>query len=114
MAGLVRPGGVRAREVRAGMTEGAGAARPLIRLLVCVGPRCDAQGGGAALLASLTAALRERFAADMAAGRVSCVTRDCLRHCTREPVARVEPSGEVFADPSVDELVLLVAAALST
>jgi hypothetical protein len=29
-------------------------------------------------------------------------------------VARVEPSGEVFADPSVDELVLLVAAALST
>jgi hypothetical protein len=29
-------------------------------------------------------------------------------------VARVEPSGEVFADPSVDDLLRLVAAALAT
>jgi NADH:ubiquinone oxidoreductase subunit E len=95
------------------MTQRAGTAPPLIRLLVCVGPRCDAQGGGAALLDALTAALQEDFAADIAAGRVSCVTRDCLRHCTREPVARVEPSGEVFADPSVERLLQLVAESLA-
>jgi NADH:ubiquinone oxidoreductase subunit E len=94
------------------MTEVAGRAQPLVRLLVCVGPRCDAQGEGAALLAALTAALNEKFGADMASGRVSCVTRDCLRHCTSEPVARVEPSGEVFANPAIDELLRLVATAL--
>jgi NADH:ubiquinone oxidoreductase subunit E len=96
------------------MTTTAADARPLIRLLVCLGPRCDEQGGGSALLSALRAALNEAHAEDVASGRVSCVTRDCLRHCTREPVTRVEPSGDVFSNPRVDELLKLVAEALNS
>ena len=73
---------------------------PSCRLLVCVGPRCDEEGRGSALLALL----RGRLAA---AKGVACVPRECLRVCTREPVVRLEPSGEVLANPDIDELVQL-------
>ncbi len=75
--------------------------RPASRLLVCVGPRCDAEGRGRALLA----ALREELAANPdAAARVEVTTRDCLRGCTRDPIVRLEPSGDLFSDPTVEEL----------
>jgi NADH:ubiquinone oxidoreductase subunit E len=71
------------------------------RLLVCVGPRCDAQGRGRALLA----ALREKLAANPDdAARVEVTTRDCLRACTRDPIVRLEPSGDLFSDPTVADL----------
>lgn len=87
------------------------AGSPAIRLLVCIGPRCDAEGRGSALLQALREALGAAHADDLAAGRVSCVTRDCLRHCTRDPIVRVEPSGDVFSDPPLEELLRLVAEA---
>ena len=70
------------------------------RLLVCVGPRCDAEGGGTALLERLRGLLEN------AAG-VSCQSRDCLRLCTGEPVVRLEPSGDVFANPDPEEVTRL-------
>jgi hypothetical protein len=71
--------------------------RPSLRILVCVGPRCDAEGRGRALLAEFQAALAGR--AD-----VELQTRDCLRTCTRDPIVRLEPSGEVFSNPTVEEV----------
>lgn len=72
--------------------------QPYCRLLVCVGPCCDAEGRGHALLAALQEALAD------AAG-VACLARGCLRVCTRDTIVRLEPSGEVFANPKVEELV---------
>lgn len=83
-----------------------------VRLLVCVGPRCDAEGRGRALLASVEAALQEAFPQALADGRLKISTRDCLRHCTTEPVVRLEPSGEAFADPDIDVLIRDIGAAL--
>lgn len=88
-------------------------ASPAIRLLVCVGPRCDAEGRGRALLAELREALKTAFPAPEQAARISCAARDCLRLCTQDPVVRVEPSGDAFANPAIDELLRLVAEALS-
>lgn len=73
------------------------------RLLVCVGPRCDAEGRGTALLARLRDLLKD------VAG-VSCQSRDCLRLCTGEPAVRLEPSGDVFANPDPEELMRLATA----
>ncbi len=75
-----------------------------IRLLVCVGPRCDAEGRGRALLAQTEEALKERFAEALAEGRLQIATRDCLRLCTRDPVVRLEPSGDARSDPDLDTL----------
>ena len=80
-----------------------------IRLLVCIGPRCDAEGRGRAQLAAVEDAMQERFPDDLAAGRLAITTRDCLRLCTSDPVLRIEPSGEAFADPAIDDLVEIVA-----
>jgi hypothetical protein len=85
---------------------------PTIRLLVCVGPRCDAEGKGRALLTALSAALDAQFPAAVACGKVVCSTRDCLRLCTRDPVVRLEPSGDAVSNPKVDDLLRLVAEAL--
>ena len=79
------------------------------RFLVCVGPRCDAEGGGRALHATLADALARRFPEALASGRLSLQTRDCLRVCTREQIVRLEPSGEVFSNPCVEELLRAVA-----
>lgn len=83
-----------------------------VRLLVCVGPRCDAEGRGRALLADAQATLGGAFAEALAEGRLKISTRDCLRHCTRDPVVRIEPSGDAFADPDMDVLVREIGAAL--
>jgi hypothetical protein len=83
-----------------------------VSLLVCVGPRCDAEGRGRALLASAEAALRQAFPDDIAQGRLRISTRDCLRHCTSEPVVRLEPSGEAFAGPDIETLVREIRTAL--
>ncbi|ATQ70016.1 hypothetical protein [Methylosinus trichosporium] len=91
----------------------ASVASPAVRLLVCLGPRCDERGGGEALLAALREALTVAYAEEWAAGRIVVSTRDCLRHCTREPIARVEPSGDVFSNPRIEELLALVAEALA-
>ncbi|PWB84442.1 MAG: hypothetical protein C3F11_01200 [Methylocystaceae bacterium] len=90
-----------------------GAEAPAIRLLVCGGPRCDAEGRGSALLAAVRAALAAAFPASADSARISCVTRDCLRLCTKDPVVRVEPSGDVFSNPAVADLLHLVADALA-
>jgi NADH:ubiquinone oxidoreductase subunit E len=81
-------------------------------LLVCVGPRCDAEGRGRALLGQVQAALRETFPEALADGRLKVSTRDCLRLCTRDPVVRLEPSGEAFSDPDLDALMREIAQAL--
>jgi NADH:ubiquinone oxidoreductase subunit E len=84
-----------------------------VRLLVCVGPRCDAEGRGRALLAAIEEALAAAMANEIAAGRLAVETRDCLRLCTRDPVVRIEPSGDAFANPDVAELTRAAAEALS-
>lgn len=88
---------------------------PLIRFIVCVGDVCDREGRGSALLERLSRALRAEFAGEIEAGRVACATRACLRHCSRgDPVLRIEPSGEVYADASVGFLLDLAEAALES
>lgn len=84
----------------------------IARLLVCVGPNCDAQGRGRALLAEVQAAAQASFPEEFASGRLKISTRECLRLCTRDPVVRIEPSGDAFSDPDIDELMQEIAAAL--
>lgn len=86
---------------------------PPVRLLVCVGPRCDAEGKGRALLASVEACFGATFADEVSSGALSIATRDCLRLCTRDPVVRFEPSGDALSNPSQDELLRLTRAALA-
>jgi NADH:ubiquinone oxidoreductase subunit E len=86
---------------------------PVVRLLVCVGPRCDAEGRGHRLLAEAQAALAAAFPEALTEGRLKISTRDCLRLCTRDPVVRLEPSGDAFAGPELDDLVIAIADALS-
>lgn len=88
-------------------------AEPTVRLLVCVGPRCDAEGRGRALLEAVRGALAAAFPAPAESARISCVTRDCLRLCTKEPVVRIEPSGDAFSNPAVADLLRIVADALA-
>ena len=76
-----------------------------LRVLVCVGPRCDAEGRGRALLEALHEALAA-YPGD--SGRVALCARDCLRSCTREPIVRFEPSGDVYSNPSVADLLRLI------
>jgi NADH:ubiquinone oxidoreductase subunit E len=83
-----------------------------VSLLVCVGPRCDAEGRGRALLARAEAALQHAFPEELAQGRLRISTRDCLRHCTSEPVVRLEPSGEAFAGPDIETLLREIRTAL--
>ena len=83
-----------------------------VRLLVCVGPNCDAEGRGRRLLAEAQAALAAAFPDALADGRLKISTRDCLRLCTRDPVVRLEPSGDVFADPDIDDLTREIGEAL--
>lgn len=85
---------------------------PALRLLVCVGPNCDAQGGGRALLAAAEEALAAAFPEEFATGRLAVTTRDCLRHCTRDPVVRLEPSGDAFSNPALDDLLRLIGESL--
>lgn len=85
---------------------------PVVRLLVCVGPRCNAEGRGRALLAQLREALDASFPPEDAAC-VSFTTRDCLRLCTKDPVVRIEPTGDAFSNPSVDDLLRAVAEAMA-
>jgi len=86
---------------------------PPVRLLVCVGPRCDAEGKGRALLASVEECFATVFSDELASARLSIATRDCLRLCTRDPVVRFEPSGDALSNPSLDELLRLTRAALA-
>lgn len=78
-------------------------------LLVCVGPTCDAKGRGRRLLTDAQTALGTAFPDALANGRLKISTRDCLRLCTRDPVVRLEPSGDVFADPDIDDLIREIA-----
>lgn len=86
---------------------------PPVRLLVCVGPRCDAEGKGRALLASAQEMLAQEFARELTSGGIAIATRDCLRLCTRDPVVRFEPSGEALSNPSLEELLRVARAALA-
>lgn len=86
---------------------------PPIRILVCVGPRCDAEGRGRALLAEVRAALARTYPEELAGARLQLATRDCLRLCTLDPVLRLEPSGDAVAGPDVDDLMETIRNALS-
>lgn len=86
--------------------------KPSTRLLVCIGPNCDAHGRGRALLAEVQAAARAAFPDEIADGRLKISTRECLRLCTRDPVLRIEPSGDAFSDPDIDALMEEIASAL--
>jgi NADH:ubiquinone oxidoreductase subunit E len=83
-----------------------------LRLLVCVGTCCDAQGKGSALLAALENALQADFPDELREERLVCLPRACLRVCTRDPVVRVEPSGDLFSNPSIDDLLRTVREAI--
>lgn len=89
-----------------------GPAREPVRLLVCVGPRCDAEGRGRALLGAVQVRLRETFPEALDRSRLKIATRECLRLCTRDPVVRLEPSGDAFSDPDLDALMNEIALAL--
>ena len=93
--------------------SGAGSTH-VIRILICVGPNCDAEGKGLALLAKLQIALQATFPDDLKAGRIVCAARDCLRLCTRDPVVRFEPSGDAYSNPAVDDLLHITSEALRT
>lgn len=80
-----------------------------MKLLVCIGPRCDAEGRGSALLENARAMIAATFPGEIADGRLRIETRDCLRLCTRDPVVRIEPSGEAISNPRLDELQQLIA-----
>jgi NADH:ubiquinone oxidoreductase subunit E len=84
-----------------------------VRLLVCVGPRCDVEGKGRALLASAEKAFAQAFSQELASGRLAIATRDCLRLCTRDPVVRFETSGDALSNPSLDDILKLTRAALA-
>ena len=84
-----------------------------VRLLICVGPRCDAEGNGRTLFASVETSFAQAFSKELASGRLIITTRDCLRLCTRDPVVRFEPSGDALSNPSLDELLRLTRAALA-
>jgi hypothetical protein len=86
---------------------------PPVRLLVCVGPRCDAEGKGRALLASVEECFTAALSNELSSRRLSIATRDCLRLCTRDPVVRFEPSGDALSNPSPDELLRLAREALA-
>lgn len=64
------------------------------------------------MLGEAQAALVAAFPNALAEGRLKISTRDCLRLCTRDPVVRLEPSGDVFADPDMDELTREIGTAL--
>lgn len=83
-----------------------------VRLLVCVGPRCDAEGRGRALLREVEKTLRATFSEALDERRLKLATRECLRLCTRDPVVRLEPSGDAFSDPDLDMLMDEIASAL--
>jgi len=84
-----------------------------VRLLVCVGPRCDAGGKGRALLASAEMVFARAFPQELSSGQLAIATRDCLRLCTRDPVVRFEPSGDALSNPSLDDILKLTRAALA-
>jgi len=86
------------------MDETMNAPPPACRFLVCVGPRCDAQGARRVFFAELKDALAATFPDASDAAKASCDTRDCLRLCTRDPIVRCESSGEIFCNPSIDDL----------
>ncbi len=86
---------------------------PPVRLLVCVGPRCDAEGKGRRLLTSVETSFAKAFSQELASGRLAIATRDCLRLCTRDPVVRFEPSGDALSSPSLADLLRLTRAALA-
>jgi NADH:ubiquinone oxidoreductase subunit E len=88
-------------------------AREPVRLLVCVGPRCDAEGRGRALLDAVQKALHDNFPEALDEKRLKLSTRECLRLCTRDPVVRLEPSGDAFSDPDLDALMGEIARALN-
>lgn len=82
------------------MGETINAPQPACRFLVCVGPRCDAQGARRAFFSEL----KDALAATFPDAKISCDTRDCLRLCTSDPIVRCEPSGEIFCNSSIDDL----------
>ncbi|WP_246657169.1 (2Fe-2S) ferredoxin domain-containing protein [Methylocystis sp. B8] len=84
-----------------------------VRLLVCVGPCCDAEGKGRALLASAEMVFTQTFPQELSSGQLVIATRDCLRLCTRDPVVRFEPSGDALSNPSLDDILKLARAALA-
>jgi hypothetical protein len=84
-----------------------------VRLLICVGPRCDAEGKGRALLASVQQCFSQDLSQELASGHLAIATRDCLRLCTRDPVVRFEPSGEALSNPSLDGLMRVARGALA-
>ncbi|WP_424361864.1 (2Fe-2S) ferredoxin domain-containing protein [Methylocystis parvus] len=64
------------------------------------------------MLAEVQLATHDAFPDELADGRLKISTRECLRLCTRDPVVRIEPSGDAFSDPDIDELMLEIAKTL--
>lgn len=83
-----------------------------MKVLFCIGPRCDAEGRASVLLKEARAALAQAFPDEIESGHLKWDTRDCLRLCTRDPVIRLEPSGDAMSNPSVDALLQAVSGGL--
>lgn len=82
------------------------------RLLICTGDCCNTGGKAQRLLAAVRTAIADRDQACSKAGAtpaaevvaMPCLRRSCLGECVGVPVARLEPQGLVYYDPSPQQL----------
>lgn len=78
------------------------------RLMICIGPCCNANGAASLLLEQLRAKLSDAMTYGDMIGEASCVRRSCLGKCTGEPLAYVYPDGVWRHKPSVEDLLLIL------
>lgn len=84
------------------MTASATSTPGARRLLICTGSCCDTGGKAQRLLAQVRAGLNDPATSAVAAA--SCLRRSCLGECVGVPVARLEPQGIFYYDPSPEFL----------
>lgn len=78
------------------------------RLLICIGPCCNSDGGAQILLERLRAVLLDaRLKADLVA-EASCVRRSCLGKCTGEPLAYAHPEGTWYHRLTIESLLRIL------
>ena len=78
--------------------------KPPRRLLLCTGPRCNADGKALALLSCLQVQLEASHRGDKA----FFLRRSCLGRCTGKPIARIDPDGIWYHRLSVENLQRIV------
>lgn len=86
------------------MTASATATPGARRLLICTGSCCDSGGKAQRLLAAVRAGLADPGRAGTEVDAMPCLRRSCLGECVGVPVARLEPQGTWYYDPSPELL----------